>query len=227
VGHSIGSNTVESYSGFLWSLFKPIGGFVSLFELQAFSAGGLAPWDLALGASECITLTGPSGSGKSRLLRAMADLDPHQGVALLEGRPCLGYSPCQWRHSVGLLPAESAWWGIGVGEHFAHEPRAEALAALGFRPEVMGWEVGRCSTGERQRLALLRLLDNRPQVLLLDEPTASLDPSNVAAAEALITGYLQAEGAAAIWVSHDPQQARRVAQRHYNIEAGRVAEVKP
>jgi ABC-type iron transport system FetAB ATPase subunit len=208
-------------------LFNPFGGLVSLFELHAFAAGGLAPWDLVLEAGECITLTGPSGSGKSRLLRAMADLDPHQGEAQLQGHPCHDYSPCQWRRYVGLLPAESAWWGSRVGEHFRHGPPADTLAALGFQPEVLDWEAGRCSTGERQRLALLRLLDNRPRVLLLDEPTASLDPSNVASAEAMIMDYLQVQGAAAIWVSHDPQQARRVAQRHYAIQAGQVVEVQP
>jgi len=198
---------------------------VSLFELHDFSVAELAPWDLAIEAGECIGLTGPSGSGKSRLLRAMADLDLHAGEAGLEGQACSAYSPCRWRAEVGLLPAESAWWCETVGEHFSHRPEASALEALGFRPETLGWAVARCSTGERQRLALLRLLDNRPRVLLLDEPTASLDPASVQAVESMIGDYLHETGAAAIWVSHDPGQLRRMTRRVYAIENGRVAEV--
>jgi len=187
----------------------------------------LAPWELGIEAGECVGLTGPSGSGKSRLLRAMADLDLHGGEARLAGRPCGEYGPCQWRSEVGLLPAESAWWCEQIGEHFRHRPEASALAVLGFQAESLDWEVARCSTGERQRLALLRLLDNRPRVLLLDEPTASLDPASVQAAESMIGDYLRDNGAAAIWVSHDPAQLRRMTRRVYSIENGRLVEVAP
>lgn len=197
---------------------------MSLFELHDFRVAELAPWELEIAAGECVGLTGPSGSGKSRLLRAMADLDLHSGEAALEGRPCRDYSPCQWRTAVGLLPAESAWWCETIGEHFSHRPDASALEALGFRLESLEWTVARCSTGERQRLALLRLLDNKPRVLLLDEPTASLDPASVGAAESMIGEYLRRHGAAAIWVSHDTGQMARMASRVYTIQNGRVVE---
>jgi len=205
-------------------LFTAFGGVLSLFELHGFAVGELAPWDLGIEAGECIGLTGPSGSGKSRLLRAMADLDPHQGEASLEQRPCREYEPCRWRGSVGLLPAESAWWCERVGEHFSQRPDDEALAILGFGPETLDWAVARCSTGERQRLSLLRLLGNRPRVLLLDEPTASLDPANVVAAESMIGAFLRETGAAAIWVSHDPEQLQRMTRRRFVIEHGKVVE---
>jgi ABC-type iron transport system FetAB ATPase subunit len=75
--------------------------------------------------------------------------------------------------------------------------------------------VRRLSTGERQRLALLRLLAGKPQVLLLDEPTASLDPRSTRAVEQLVTHYRLHHQAAVLWVSHDADQARRIADRYY------------
>ncbi|HEA25491.1 MAG TPA: ATP-binding cassette domain-containing protein, partial [Ectothiorhodospiraceae bacterium] len=84
--------------------------------------------------------------------------------------------------------------------------------------------VSECSTGERQRLALFRLLQNQPQVLLLDEPTSGLDQGSARQVEALILDYIKDNQAAAIWVSHDPEQCRRVATRHFQIENGLIQE---
>lgn len=199
---------------------------MTLLQLEALQAGDLAPWNLQLQTGDCLCIKGPSGIGKSRLLRAIADLDEHQGHALLDGVAANDIKPCQWRRQVGMLAAESAWWSERVGDHFPEAVACEAsLAQLGFSPEVMQWEVARLSTGEKQRLALIRLLCNQPKVLLLDEPTASLDPVNVGKAEQLIHAYLQAHQAAAIWVSHDPEQSRRVANRQVNIEDGSLHEV--
>lgn len=83
----------------------------------------------------------------------------------------------------------------------------------------------RASTGERQRLALLRLLSNRPEALLLDEPTAALDPKNVAAVETLVADYRREHQVPVLWVSHDPEQIARVANRHFRVEDGRLHEV--
>ncbi|MBD3671867.1 MAG: ATP-binding cassette domain-containing protein [Gammaproteobacteria bacterium] len=196
-----------------------------LLRLDAVQVLSLEPLNLDVDAGECIALSGPSGSGKSRLLRAIADLDPHEGRVWLRGRVCETYPPCEWRSQVGLLPAESGWWADYVGEHFAELPDDAVLSRLGFGPDVMDWQLSRCSTGERQRLALLRLLVKRPQVLLLDEPTASLDPDNTATVETLIAEYLAREAAAAIWVSHDPQQRHRIASRHYNIVGSQLEAV--
>jgi len=90
---------------------------------------------------------------------------------------------------------------------------------------VLGWEVARCSTGERQRLALLRLLQNRPQVLLLDEPTASLDAENVSRVELLIERLRKTDGLVVLWVSHDALQVERVATRHLQIMDGQIQEI--
>ncbi len=189
-------------------------------SLQAVQPGyGLAAVNLDIPAGTLVLLSGSSGSGKSLLLRAIADLDPHGGEVSLGHQLRSTMAPADWRRRVGLLLAESGWWGGMVGEHFPHGAAAssESLSALfdalDFNPEVLNWSVARLSTGERQRLALARLLANRPEALLLDEPTANLDPSNRERVERLVLGYLQAQQAAVLWVSHDPEQRARLAAR--------------
>ncbi len=94
---------------------------------------------------------------------------------------------------------------------------ASTLGKLGFGEDVLEWRVERLSTGEKQRLALFRLLLNEPKVLLLDEPTAALDVSNVWKVEEVIAEYRNATGAAVVWVSHNPEQIARVADRHLQL----------
>jgi ABC-type iron transport system FetAB ATPase subunit len=192
-------------------------------RLRQFGNELLEPFDLALAAGECITLSGPSGSGKSRLLRAIADLDLHAGEAFVDQQSQRTMSGPQWRKRVGLLPAECFWWGERVAEHFLEWDNA-LLQALGFGPEVGDWENSRLSSGERQRLGLARLLANKPEVLLLDEPTANLDRENSQRVEELIRAWQRERHCAVIWVSHDREQQRRVAKRHYTIEARHLRE---
>ena len=183
----------------------------------------LGPVNLSLNAGECLCVTGPSGSGKSLLLRAIADLDPHQGEVLLDGVAASDIAPEQWRRQVALLPPESSWWLPRAGDHF-HNGMPVALAQLDLSEDILKQPVSRLSSGERQRLALLRLLANQPRVLLLDEPTANLDADNTGRVEAVIAAYREQHRAAVIWVSHDSAQARRVASRQLSIEEGAVRE---
>ncbi|MEN8178625.1 MAG: ABC transporter ATP-binding protein, partial [Pseudomonadota bacterium] len=69
-----------------------------------------------------------------------------------------------------------------------------------------------------------RLLINRPKILLLDEPTANLDQGNISRVEALINNWRIQQACAVIWVTHDREQQKRVASRHFEIEAGRLRE---
>lgn len=173
-------------------------------------------------------LSGASGAGKSLLLRAIADLIPHEGDAAFNNHACSETYPVVWRRRVGLLPAESYWWADRVGVHFEQltaQCKDTWFAQLGFTKEVMDWEVARCSTGERQRLALLRLLCQLPQVLLLDEPTASLDPTSVHGVEDLLATIRQESSIPILWVSHDEQQIKRVASRHLRLVDGELREL--
>jgi len=183
---------------------------LSLYNLQVQQ---LSPISLEIPAGQCITIAGPSGCGKTQLLRAIADLDPHQGEVQLNGLTQEEMPAPKWRKQVGYLPAESAWWRAQVGDHF-NDPDPQQFEALGFTLEWLEREVSRLSTGERQRLALLRLLSNRPQVLLLDEPTANLDQATARQVEQLISDYRHTDQAAVIWVTHDSAQHQRSAH-HY------------
>lgn len=193
-----------------------------LLRLSGVRHDGLHPVDLALAPGELVFISGPSGSGKTRLLRAVADLDPHQGDIWLEGSRCDDFAPSEWRRRVGWLPTESHWWARSAADHFANPPDETALGDLNLEPVVMKRPVDQLSTGERQRLALLRLMINAPRILLLDEPTASLDDSSAGRVEALVRNYIKESQGAALWVSHDPEQARRIASRRFRMREGRL-----
>ncbi len=180
----------------------------------------LGPFDLTVEAGETVSLSGASGGGKSLLLRALADIDPHEGRILLDGQSSQSWAAPEWRRQVALLPSESQWWHDTVGEHFKGLLIPEMVTALGFDSQVMSWPVTRLSSGEKQRLAILRLLQNQPSVLLLDEPTANLDPENSQKVENLFLNYQRKHGTAIIWVTHDLEQGRRLGGRHYRIENG-------
>lgn len=194
----------------------------TLLRVRGLKRLDLGPLDLELSPAECVCISGPSGAGKTILLRAIADLDPHQGTVNLDGTAQESVPPPTWRHNVALLPAESRWWAPTVADHFPGGFPVDG-ERLGFDDDVAGWEVGRLSSGERQRLALLRMLALAPRVLLLDEPTANLDDASAARVEKLLVDWLSGAGRGALWVSHDREQVARVADRHLRLEAGRWA----
>jgi len=116
------------------------------------------------------------------------------------------------------------WWAEPVGGHFGEWAAAAAVVtSLGLLEEAKSWPIARLSTGERLRLALVRALIIQPKVLLLDEPTAALDAASAAAVESLIATRIRA-GLAVLWVTHDTDQARRIARRQLAVEAGSVRE---
>ena len=185
----------------------------------------LGPIDLDIDRGCCASIAGRSGSGKSVLLRMIADLDPHDGDALLDGNACSRMPAPVWRRMVTYVAAESGWWDEHVGDHFAADVDLPALLPqVGIGPDAAAWPVVRLSTGERQRLALLRALSPENRVLLLDEPTSGLDSDSTELVEALLRKRM-GDGTAILLVTHDPEQALRMASYHYELEDGRLRSV--
>jgi len=194
-------------------------GAEALLEVRSLRGLGGQPASFCLHREETIVVQGPSGCGKTLLLRALCDLDPHEGEAYLDGVACHDMAPEHWRARVAYLPAESHWWSERVGAHFSGQWQ-QWISPLGLDTAVADWQISRVSTGERQRLALIRTLCTLPQVLLLDEPTANLDADNTKRVERLVLDYLRAQRSAAVWVSHDAEQTRRVGNTILRFDDG-------
>lgn len=195
-----------------------------LLTLRQFTVPPLGPFSSTVDAGDCVALSGPSGAGKSRFLRGLADLIPHDGQALLSGRELASVPPHEWRRQIMLVPQETAWWSELVTDHFTARLDGAWLDALGLAQAIMQQPVTELSTGQRQRLGLLRALCLNPTVLLLDEPTAHLDAANARKVEALVARFLEPANRAVIWISHDAGQAGRVANRLWQIREGHIKE---
>ncbi len=173
----------------------------------------------------CAVIAGPSGSGKSLVLRMIADLDPNEGEVDLGTLSRASVSGPAWRRDVAYVAPEAGWWSAHVGTHFPDNlgnPARAMAATLGLNDDVFGRQISSLSTGERQRLALVRALVRRPKALLLDEPTSALDAASIGQVEDLLRGCLAA-GTVLILVTHDPDQASRLGSARYRMDAGRLA----
>jgi len=182
--------------------------------------GGFGPVSFGLHAGDCIGIFGESGCGKTRLLRSIADLDPHQGTVSLNDKDSLSMSAPHWRRRVAFLPSESQWWCDRVAGHFALPPEESDFNSLGLKPEMLQAEVSHLSSGEKQRLALLRTLKNSPAVLLLDEITAHLDFERAQLIERKIAELQSQQNLAVVWVSHNLEQLKRVCSKILYMKQG-------
>jgi ABC-type iron transport system FetAB ATPase subunit len=182
------------------------------------------PFDLSLARGACVGISGPSGSGKSLFLRMIADLDPNEGEVFLNGVARSSLTGPAWRRRAVYVPAESGWWSEYIADHFAKD-RLDAVktlvARLGLPDGILDQPVSRLSTGERQRLALIRALVVASPVLLLDEPTSALDGDGALAVETIL-GERMAEGTAIVLVTHNPAQAERLAGARLTMTAGKL-----
>lgn len=201
----------------------------------------LHPTDFALRVGERATLTGPSGSGKSVFLRALALLDPLDGGAVLwRGQPIARQHIPRFRRHIAYLRQRPALLDGTVEDNLRYPyslavyrdasfdaARALALFEAAGRPaDFLARPASELSGGEAQIVALVRVLQLDPDALLLDEPTASLDPDSARAVEALVGRWFERDPAAhaTVWVSHDPAQAARVGSRRLTMKAGVLAE---
>ena len=204
-----------------------------MLRIDKLKAGFLPALSFEVAAGECMSVEGPSGSGKTRLLRAIADLDPATGHVFLEGGERREVPAPLWRKQVRYCAAETAWWTptargampviLPTDRGTSGRPRPERLLSqLGLQPAALDQPIATLSTGERQRLALVRALIDDPKVVLLDEPTGSLDPQSAGLVEEMIR-FLLLSGKSIILVSHDPRQIERLAHARLQLAPAKPA----
>ena len=211
-----------------------------LFDLEdvTYSRGGKVVLSdvgvrLPVGAS-CVA--GPSGSGKSTMLRLLNRLaDPDSGRVLYEGTDVRERDPLQLRREVSLVPQLPALIDGTVHDNVAYGPRLaghsfdtrKCLELAGLDPEFAERDGAKLSVGEQQRVMLARALALEPQVLLLDEPTSALDEAARDAVEATLRELSSRTSISVVLVTHDTEQARRLAEYVVRIDAGRVTAQGP
>jgi ABC-type multidrug transport system ATPase subunit len=198
-----------------------------MLRIDYLQVAGLPPLSFEVAAHECLAVEGPSGSGKTRLLRAIADLDPADGYVQLEGVERREVPGPEWRRRVRYASAEPAWWAHTAREHIPATARLDRLlSAVALDPALLDRPVLELSTGERQRLGLVRAIADAPRVLLLDEPTSALDAQAAALAEELIRFQMLA-GCIVILVSHDVHQIERLAHARLQLAAAALPPKPP
>ena len=187
-------------------------------------------------SGETVAIVGPSGAGKSSLLRLLNRLDePTGGTVYLDDTDYRTIEPERLRKRVGLVPQNPALRAGTVRENVTIGPRLrgeavseERLAGLLDAVGLGGYadrDASDLSGGEAQRVAVARTVVNDPEVILLDEPTASLDSEAEAKVERLLADLLASGDLTVILVTHDERQAERLADRVARLRDGRIVDV--
>lgn len=193
------------------------------FAFEGTTPTGLSVPPLSIEHGDIIGLSGRSGSGKSRLMRALADLDRSDMNMTLDGIPRQQVPYQDWRTRILYCAATPAWWEDDrIDEIFRTSKETALLEATGLNPALWSVAPTELSTGEQQRAHVARHLARAPDVLLLDEPTSALDAESTGTVERLIRDA--AGRAAVLLTSHDPEQLDRLATRRWHIRDGHLRE---
>ena len=190
---------------------------------------------LSLAAQRTVVL-GPNGAGKSTLLRLIHGLLHPSGGRLHWPQPLTQGMVFQRPVMLRTTALANVIYGLKLKGHSADESRRRARAALARRaaaaldrvglPQLAARPARLLSGGEQQRVALARAWALEPELLILDEPTASLDPGSTREVERII-GEIAAGGARILMTTHNLGQARRMADEIVFIDRGRVLEQTP
>jgi putative ABC transport system ATP-binding protein len=182
--------------------------------------------------SSIYNIVGPSGAGKTSFLRLLNRLDePTSGEIFFYDKMLPEYPPPELRKRVSMIFQEPYLFTGTVKDNLDFccpdkklENYAFHLERVGLRPEFAEKESSELSVGEKQRVALARSLVMNPEVLLLDEPTAALDPTSAQTIEHLILSLASELCLTAIMVTHNPEQAKRMGGRALLLFAGKLIE---
>lgn len=196
--------------------------------------------DFRIAPGDRLTVTGASGSGKSVFLRALARLDPVQSGDLLWNGSAVAASrvPDFRSRVIYLHQRPSLFEGtvesnlkrpfdlrVHAGKSFDRDQVLRWLNALNRDADFLNRRQQDLSGGEQQIVALLRAIQLRPQVLLLDEPTAALDDGASTAVERLIEQWVSDDvDAAFVWVTHSQPQAQRLGSARFRMDSGILSE---
>jgi tungstate transport system ATP-binding protein len=191
---------------------------------------------LSIPRGETFGIVGPSGAGKSTLLRLLQGLErPTEGIIKADGVPMPHPVPLPLARRITTVfqrplmldrtVRDNVLFGLQLRGRRGREPAARLLERLGLT-QLANEQARRLSGGEIQRVALARAMAVEPDVLLLDEPAANLDPANVARVEAFIRDA-QSRGTTIVLVTHNTHEARRLAHRTLLLIEGAVVETGP
>lgn len=187
---------------------------------------------------EVLAITGASGSGKTSLLRLLNRLDePTSGTVFVEGTDYRNIAPRELRRKLGMVTQRPFLFPGSVADNLRFGPAqrgetlqpdliAELLTQVGLK-DYGGRDVANLSGGEAQRVSVARTLANSPLALLLDEPTSALDQAAKLEVESAIQKVMRDRQLACIVVTHDIEQAMRLAGRALVLEQGRVTRAGP
>ncbi len=181
------------------------------------------------------TIVGPSGAGKSSLLRLFNRLDEKTGGEVrFRGQPAESYPVTELRRRIALLFQEPYLFAGTVADNLIYcckdrkkaDPQftAHYLGLVGLDPALAERSPEKLSVGQKQRVALARILVQEPEILLLDEPTSALDPGAARTIEELITKLNQELQLTIIMVTHNFRQALRLEGASLVVINGRLIE---
>lgn len=180
-----------------------------------------------------ISVMGPSGSGKSTFLKLICHLiSPSEGKVLFSGSDMMQRDPVELRKTISYCFQNPVLFGNTVEDNFLfiysiRKQKADwkrinsLLLQFHMEPDCLKHDVQSLSGGEKQRIALIRTLLFRPEVLLLDEVTSALDVENTQIVEQAVE-KMNHDGITVIWVTHNPEQGKKQAGKLLTIENGQI-----
>jgi putative ABC transport system ATP-binding protein len=191
---------------------------------------------MTVNSDEIVCLLGPSGSGKSSLLRCVNRLaEPPVGTVFLDDADVTTLDVLQLRRQVGMVfqqvalfpgtVADNVGYGAALQKRpLSHNDISHLLDLADLPPDIAEQDSQALSGGQAQRVAIARALATEPSALLLDEPTSALDPASTKHVEETMLKLRDTLGLTLLWVTHNPEQAKRIADRIVLLVNGRLEE---